>query len=207
MTLVDIAEAGGVSELVRQLDAGADIDERAADGRVALHAALAEGHHHVAIVLLERGANPQLLDDNGSGLLHWAVYANDREILEIAYRASNLTSVDVEDLDGATPLSLAACGDSVISIDWLLRHGADPNHAESDGWTALHHAAGSGHVAAVRRLEGGARAMRRLSPPPGDTFGHLASDLARHYHPNCIEILALLEAAEEVECDDPPTFN
>ncbi len=199
MNLVDIAESGDLSELERRLDAGGDIDERDDDGRVALHAALAEGHRELAILLLERGANPHALDSKGRGLLHWAAYSNDREILEIARLAAG-ASVDVEDATGETPLTLAAHDNSCVAIAWLLEHGADPNHVSFNGWAGLHHAAASGHLDAVRLLlEGGAKAMLRLPPPPGDTFGHLASDLARYYQPNRDELLSLLDAAETAE--------
>jgi hypothetical protein len=41
--------------------------------------------------------------------------------------------------------------------------------------------------------------MARLPAEPGEEFGHLASDLLRHYHPGCAEALQLLESFEIVE--------
>jgi hypothetical protein len=57
-----------------------------------------------------------------------------------------------------------------------------------------------GSTAAIRALvEAGAKAMQRLPPSRGEEYGHLASDLLRHHHPECIDGLRILEDAETAE--------
>lgn len=43
-------------------------------------------------------------------------------------------------------------------VDLLLAHGADPNHADTRGWTPMHKAASVGSLPALR-------AMRNIRPP------------------------------------------
>ncbi len=199
VTLVDLAENGQLLELREKLDAGHDVNERAPDGRVALHAALAEGEVEIVALLLERGADPKAVDSTGEGLLHWAARSNRRAMLEIA-RDAGREAVDVVDVGGRTPLSCAAQSNDSETIDWLLEHGADPNRVDFDGWAPLHYAAADGNVEAIHQLlRGGARPLLRLPPVEGEDFGHLASDLARHFASHRSEALLILESAEADE--------
>ena len=47
------------------IEAGADVNKRCEHGRTALHMAAAWGHADVAQLLLENGADPTLVDDEG----------------------------------------------------------------------------------------------------------------------------------------------
>lgn len=193
MTLVDVAEEGDLSELARRLDAGADVNASDPDGRTALHAALAEGHADAARLLLARGADPTRRDELGFGTLHWATYANDEAILELAAGRSD-PSVDPVDKEGRTPLSWAVQSNSTVSVRWLLARGADPNRIDNDGWAPLHHVAPEGHLEAiVLLLAGGADPLRRL---PGSYNARRASDLVRQRVPDRADVLAVLAAAE-----------
>lgn len=196
MTLIDAAESGDVVELARQLDNGTAVNTRAPDGRTALHVALGEGHEDAANMLLARGADPSLVDHTGFTALHWAVYSNRAALLELASRGGTGT-VDRPDVKGRTPFSLSARENAIVAMRWLLDHGADPNRTDADGWAPLHFAAADGQLeAVVFLLAAGADPMRRLPPPPGDSFGHIASDLARHYAPDRADVHAVLAAAE-----------
>lgn len=206
ISLVELAEQGRGLELRRRLDAGADVNERASDGRVPLHAALAEGEEDIVQLLLDAGADTTIVDSSGWGIVHWAAISNSRSMLSLI--ATKTTSIDVVDNTGATPLAWAAQLGDCIAIDWLIEQGADPNVVDLDSWAPLHHASAGGHIDAVRcLLECGARSMARLSPTEGETYGHLASDLARHYHPDNFELHALIEAAETAECEGRSEFD
>ncbi len=196
VTLVDLAESGQLDELRRRLEAGSNVDSRAPDGRVALHAALAEGHLEIVLLLLEHGANPHVVDSKGLGVLHWAACANSKAILDVARDASN-EAVDVVDFEGRTPLSWAAQSDDSVALEWLIENGADPNRVNVHGWGPLHFAASDGHVRALRQLlQAGARPLLRLPALEGEELGHLASDLARHFASHRPEASLVLEAAE-----------
>ncbi len=200
-TLVDLAEAGQLRALEQELDSGTAIDARTTDGRVALHAALAEGHEEIAHYLLARGADPHLVDASGYTALHWAARSNESKMLELAHDAAR-QDVDVADLEGRTPLSWVAQGNDLNALEWLLAKGADPNRIDHHGWGPLHFAAADGNVDAIERLlEAGARPLLRLPPNEGEEYGPSASDLARHFAPKQPRAVIVLEAAEAADAD------
>ena len=167
-TLVDLAEAGQLRALEEHLDAGTPIDARTSDGRVALHAALAEGQEEIARYLLARGADPHLVDVSGYTGLHWASRSNEVAMLELAHDAAR-QDVDVADLQGRTPLSWVAQGNDLNALG--ARQGCRP---ESDR---------------PRRL--GALALRcRRRKRRGDR------SLGRHFAPDEPHAEIVLEAAE-----------
>jgi ankyrin repeat protein len=57
-----------------------------------------------------------------------------------------------EDRSLGTPLVLAAENESYSCMEELLRHGADPNFQEKQGWTALHWTAANGQLRAAGLL-------------------------------------------------------
>ena len=64
------------------LDAGADINRATYDATfTALHHALAKGHMDVARLLVEKGADVNVLNEGGcyGSSLHYSVYKNDLE--------------------------------------------------------------------------------------------------------------------------------
>lgn len=78
------------------------------------------------------------------------------EVGDVAGIEARLSAGDKVDrlwLHDYTPLHLASFEGHVECVRCLLRHGADPNLADSDiGMTALHNAALNGHVECVHNL-------------------------------------------------------
>jgi ankyrin repeat protein len=93
---------------------------------------------------------------DGMTALHWAAYRDDLPLAEILIEAK--ANPEPETRVGAiTPLILAARNGSRATIAALLKAGADPGKAASNGATPLMSAATSGSVDAVKALvEGGA---------------------------------------------------
>jgi ankyrin repeat protein len=60
--------------------------------------------------------------------------------------------VDVRSHQGATPLMNTVQDRSVEKVAFLLNHGADPNAADTRGFTALHRAAEMGLLDVARLL-------------------------------------------------------
>jgi ankyrin repeat protein len=73
------------------------------------------------------------------------------EVAELLYQHS--THINVQGFDNATPLYSASHEGHLEMVQWLLRHGADPNlQLECNSWTALHGAARYGHLEVIQML-------------------------------------------------------
>ena len=141
------------------LAAGADVDDRAADGNSALVVAAMSGHESLAAFLLERGADP---DAAGAGYtaLHAAVLRSQPGLLRALLAAgADLDAPLVRGTPvprwtyqfvftlrekGATPFVLAAKYLEPELVRALAAAGADPLVPMDDGTTALMAAVGLG---------------------------------------------------------------
>uniref|UniRef100_A0ABD2WJ29 Uncharacterized protein n=1 Tax=Trichogramma kaykai TaxID=54128 RepID=A0ABD2WJ29_9HYME len=96
----------------------------------------------MAADLMSRGGDPTRVDEDGSTALHILCRNSHKYLLELFFmlvdEGRRNVRVNVYDRSGDTPLHLAAKHCSPETIDKLLRLGADPNLADSDGCTALH---------------------------------------------------------------------
>ena len=63
--LITASMNNDIDEVIRLLEAGADVNARDEDGDTALMWAVFKGHKDVALVLYEAGANPEMLDSKG----------------------------------------------------------------------------------------------------------------------------------------------
>jgi ankyrin repeat protein len=126
---IEMASVGNIDELNRAIEIGLEVDELGAKGHTALMAAAYYGHRSIVNVLLEAGADPNLLsDDDGLGV------------------------------SGMTALMFAA-GSFFASnrqhiVRQLIAGGADVNQRGAGGKTAIFYAAlaGSGYVDCVETL-------------------------------------------------------
>ncbi|MBV9508350.1 MAG: ankyrin repeat domain-containing protein [Acidobacteriia bacterium] len=101
--------------------------------------------------LLEKKADVNAGQVDGTTALHWAVRANDLEITDMLLRAG--AHVSTANQSGATPMQLAALNGSAVLLERLLQAGADPNAPLSQtGDTALMMAARTGKADAVKVL-------------------------------------------------------
>ncbi|CAB0035352.1 unnamed protein product [Trichogramma brassicae] len=110
-----------------------------------LHLALTEGANQLAaLLLLRHGANPNLANGKGLTSLHLVCSCLvDEDFLELFYDMGSAYSnrpleIDITDDLGRTPLQLALAHGLMITAEFLLRRGADPNIANASGETALH---------------------------------------------------------------------
>jgi uncharacterized protein len=87
---------------------------------------------------------------DGATALHWAVYEDEKEAVDLLIRAG--ARVNTANELGATPLWVACAEGRAAMIDVLLRAGADPNLALHTGETPLMTLARTGNLPAVRRL-------------------------------------------------------
>lgn len=115
------------------LDAGADIEHPTGLGDRALHLALIAGRESVAELLLQRGADVRALGYERGTPLHLAVEHRCHKVIEILLERG----VDIEARDelDQTPIFFA---DDKISVDALVKRGANVNAVDKHGWTPLH---------------------------------------------------------------------
>lgn len=164
--LMFAARHGRANSARHLLAAGAEIDDTAAIGTTSLVVAAQHGHHAVAAVLLEHGANP---DTAGAGYaaLHWAALRGDSRLVGMLLTHGANPDVRLETgstlkhdrrafafdkfLIGATPFSLAARRSGVGIMQLLAAAGADTSLPLEDGHTPLMVAA-AGRNTGLRRL-------------------------------------------------------
>jgi len=152
-TALHAAGENGRTEMVGPLlDAGANIDRADyAATFTAVHHALAKGHFDTARVLVDRGADLNLLNEGGvfGSALHYAVYQNNPEFVK--YVLSKGADVNLLSGQGYSPLHQAAMGDQPEICQLLLGAGADTAAQDEEQLTPLHFAArdGLGEVAMV----------------------------------------------------------
>ena len=101
--------------------------------------------------LVQKKADVNAPQIDGTTALHWAVQADDLELADFLIRSG--AKVSIATVAGATPLQVAALNGSAALIDRLIAAGADPNAPLTrSGDTALMIASRTGKVDAVRVL-------------------------------------------------------
>jgi uncharacterized protein len=113
--------------------------------------------------LLQKKADVNTPQVDGTTALHWAVRYDDLDTADLLIRAG--ARVSAANREGVTPLQLAALNGSAPMIDKLLKAGADPNAGLTpSGDTALMMAARTGKPDAITMLlESGANVNAKES--------------------------------------------
>ena len=112
--------------------------------------AVKHGDHVALRSLLQKKADVNAAEPDGSTALHWAAYQSDGEAADLLLRAGAKPNA-ATDL-GVTPLWLASQNGDSGMVARLLRAGSDPNVALLAGETALMVAARSGYPQIVEQL-------------------------------------------------------
>ena len=139
---IEELEFGGTVDVVQLLIAyGADVNAPYVDSKLTpLHAAMFTENMEVIQLLLDAGANPNLLSDEDRSPLRFAV---EREALDMAacfLRHGAVASInDSGGFCGYTALGMAARSLQIPMLQLLLSAGADPEATDSDGRTARDH--------------------------------------------------------------------
>jgi cytohesin len=118
-------------------------------GFTPLHYAAMYGRHEIAELLLERGADPNIQDNDGDTPLHLAAANGYSEIVKLLLEHG--ADPNVQDYGGMTPLHYAATGYLEV-VELLLEHGANPNIQNNNGYTPLHYAVANCRVGVARVL-------------------------------------------------------
>ncbi|HEU4687124.1 MAG TPA: ankyrin repeat domain-containing protein, partial [Vicinamibacterales bacterium] len=156
----------------------------AAAGSEVADAAMKQNRDAVRL-LLQRKADVNAPQVDGTTALHWAVRADDLEMADSLVRAG--AKVTVANRQGVTPLQLAALNGSAQMLDKLIKAGADPNTPLTQFKdTALMMAARTGKADALKvLLESGARVNDK------ETWGGTTALMwaASERHPAAVKLL------------------
>lgn len=128
-TLVAAAAQGNISDLVRMLAEGADINKLNANGENALHVAAKWGQFEVVNLLIQAGANLEVCSDSEISPLYLAVIGNHADIVQALIHAG--ATLEINDLIEA------ACFNSIDAAQILVDAGLDVNARNDIGATAL----------------------------------------------------------------------
>lgn len=121
-----------------------------AAGRPPLIDAAKNGDREALRTLVQKKADVNLTDGDGTTALHWAAYRDDVESADVLLRSG--AKVNAANDLGATPLWLAAQNGSAAMVRRLLQAGANPNAALLAGETPLMAASRAGSADIVEEL-------------------------------------------------------
>jgi ankyrin repeat protein len=131
------------------------------DGRTPLFGPCFTGRIDVLELLLEAGAAPDVMDDQGWRAVHAAAFFGHLDCLQ-ALHAGGARLDEASEAVSNTTLVLATRHRREDILRWLVDHGAPVDALTTSGWTALHAAASEGAASIVRFLiERGATVDRR----------------------------------------------
>ncbi|XP_069713543.1 palmitoyltransferase ZDHHC13 [Phaenicophaeus curvirostris] len=154
VTLLHWAAINNRQELVKYyISRGAVVDQLGGDlNSTPLHWAIRQGHLPMVMLLLKYGADPSLIDGEGYSSLPLAVVFQRLPI--VGYLISKGQNIDTTDLNGQTPLMLAA--QKALGPEptkFLLKFNPSLNAVDNvQKNTALHWAIASGNTTAVDLL-------------------------------------------------------
>ena len=123
---------------------------QAPGGRPPLVDAAKSGNRDALRALLQKAANVDAAEADGTTALHWASYRDDVESADLLIRAGARVNA-ANDL-GATPLWTASLNGSEAMVRRLLSAGANPNAALVAGETPVMVASRSGKPVVVEQL-------------------------------------------------------
>ncbi|KAK0906033.1 hypothetical protein LTR91_016967 [Friedmanniomyces endolithicus] len=131
---------------------GARVSRRSISGNglLPLHQAAVTGQSAMCELLVERGAQVDGLDDEGSTALHYASASGSCAVVQVLLRGG--ADVTLKQKHGLTPAHWASHKGHTEVLELLLSYGAPVDARAVEGASPLHLAANRGHLAAVRVL-------------------------------------------------------
>jgi ankyrin repeat protein len=151
----EAAALGRLDRLARVVaqDARA-VDSFAPDGFTPLQLAAFFAQQEAVGMLLQRGANAELVSRNAMGLraIHSAAAGGSTEIVERLLQSG--AESNARQAGGFTALHAAAMAGRLDMVHVLLAHGADPTLRTDEGKSAFELAQANGRAAVVQALRG-----------------------------------------------------
>uniref|UniRef100_A0ABD2XL04 Uncharacterized protein n=2 Tax=Trichogramma kaykai TaxID=54128 RepID=A0ABD2XL04_9HYME len=117
-----------------------NVDAQDYFGNTPLHMAAYCRNDEAVKALLKLGANPNIVNSKGLTLLHVICHVgpDDEDLMDSCFEINKELQLHVRDEKDRTSLELALSHGYRYLAESLLRHGCDPNSANSQGLTPLH---------------------------------------------------------------------
>ncbi|AET37565.1 palmitoyltransferase AKR1 Ecym_1330 [Eremothecium cymbalariae DBVPG len=131
---------------------GADVNMKGGDLEATpLHWASKSGYVYIVHCLLENNADPTIYDKQGYNLLHTATFSSN--IMLILYVLfTEKIHIDSPDPTGKTPLHWAAYQGDSLTVEALVRFGANVKVLDSNGFTPIHWGTVNGQYKVLKEL-------------------------------------------------------
>jgi len=136
-------EAGSIDLVDILIEKGADVntplkeESSTMGGNIILAKALrSDNSTEMLRKLLDHGADPSLVDDNGNNSLHWAAWQTKQEVWPLLLDTG--ADLNARNKRGELPIHRAAFCENWPTVGVLIKAGSDINVPKSDGDTILH---------------------------------------------------------------------
>lgn len=161
------------------LERGAEPDLRGGElAATPLMWAARQGHLAVVHLLIKYGADPSLTDSQQFNALHLAVHSSSAFLVAYLLNTLQPLAVDAQDPEGHTALAWACYQGDAISVQLLLRAGADVLKTDHAGLTPLHWAVTKGNSTCIRHvIQAGADLHARTTSDGSKTAREMAIEL------------------------------
>ncbi len=150
LTVAEAAERANWAQVLRLVQAGADVNAVQPDGMTALHWAAYHGHADITQQLIAAEANVNAKTRYEVTPLSIACTVGKPQIVQHLLAAE--ANANAELPGGETPLMIAARAGDTKAVRLLLKHAANVNAKEREGQTALMWAASEGYADVVAAL-------------------------------------------------------
>jgi hypothetical protein len=117
------------------LDKISSINVQDQDGNTLLIYSIYNFNHDAVVMLLQRGANPNLSNDAGISPMHLAVALNDDKAVKILVQYG--ADINILDNTGSTPIMYAALSDNIKTIEYLINHNANLDIINNNGMNII----------------------------------------------------------------------
>lgn len=151
-------------------------------------------------LLLEHGADPDLVNDLGSTALTLAAYLDSSEIVHLLIEKG--AGVNIRDSSGKTAMMFAAWNKNSQMVQALVQNGTNLDTVDDNGLCALHYAAVSGSVDCVHVLLTAGANQELLTDDTGCSPLFVASDRG---HTDIVRLLLENGANPEIKTTEHET--
>ncbi|CAM9607837.1 unnamed protein product [Ectocarpus sp. 8 AP-2014] len=131
---------------------GARVNVKDNDGETPLHAACAVGCSEGIRALVQHGADINTMTADGRTPLAFTAFYGRADATKVVLDAGADVNAPARITDESQALSLAASNGCVDAMKVLIQHGADVSARDTNGYSALHHAALGNQVGAIDAL-------------------------------------------------------